>query len=141
MRTFNRTTESLAIELADAKAQAIAAVNEAASAVRLQLGTDIPFQDLVYAEKRAEAIAFVAAIPEPTDLTPYRFIEAEVGITAPTAAEVAQVYLNLNELWRQAGSALEGIRLGAVASIEAATSQAEIDAALTLMETQLEALA
>ncbi|MEL6889496.1 MAG: hypothetical protein AAFO86_12425 [Pseudomonadota bacterium] len=140
MRTLRRSNDSLAMELAAAQAKAIAAVNAAASTVRLRFVTDIPGQELIYSEKRTEAVAFVAITPTPVDLTAYPFIAGEVGITAPTAYEVAQLYLNLAAQWRQAGSALETIRLGAVQSIETATAQSQIDAALALMASQLEAL-
>ncbi|MEM7751809.1 MAG: hypothetical protein AAF230_00250 [Pseudomonadota bacterium] len=141
MRTLRRSGESLAAELAAARANAIEAVNAAARTVRLRFVTDIPGQEMIYSEKRSEAAAFVSITPSPIDLTPYPFIAAEVGITAPSAYEVAQLYLNLAAQWIEAGSALEAIRLGAVQSIETATTQSQIDAALALMASQLEALA
>ena len=50
--------------------------------------------------------------------------------TAPTAWEVAVVYVTGAATFRAAGAALETVRLGTVAAIEVAETPAAIDAAL-----------
>ncbi|MBW4708613.1 hypothetical protein KX928_12545 [Roseobacter sp. YSTF-M11] len=138
MITLNRTSDSIALELATQQASAIVAINEAAGAVRAQYITIIPGQEMLYPEKRDEARAYVAEPTPPTDLSDYELLEAEIGITAPTIAEVAQVILNLYALWKGIAAPLETFRLGAINSVEAATSQAEIDAAVATFMSQLE---
>lgn len=140
MRTLVRSQASKDAELAELKARALDDVIARAREIRLMFVTELPGQELIYAEKRAEAIAFVAATPVPTDLTSYPFIAAEVGITAQSAEGVAQVYLNLSQIWLAAGVSLEAIRLGAAQAIDAAVSQAEIDAAMATFHSNLEAL-
>ena len=137
MRTFRRSADSLSADLEAAKSVAFDAVKAATGAVRLRFLTDIPGQELIYNEKRQEATLFLALDPAPTDLTPYPFLAAEVGITAPTAAEVAAVFLARAALWVEVGAALEAIRLSTVQRIETALTEAEIADAVSAMEQEL----
>lgn len=123
--------QSLAIR----RAKRTAEINAGAAQLRRVFLTDIPGQDMIYAEKEAEARRWVQAEsamaeggPEP-DLDDYVWLAGEVGITAETASQLAQVWLNMAALWRLAGPAIEGLRLGSVAQVEAGTTLAEIDAA------------
>ncbi len=141
MITFNRSAESIAAELEGQRNAALEQISAAVKSVRLLFLTDIPGQELIYNEKRGEAEAYLAQPIPPTDMTPYPFLAAEVGITGATAAEVAQVFLDRATLWVGVGSSLEAIRLTATGSVTAATTAAEIDAALALMQTQIAALA
>lgn len=103
-------------------------VNQAIGAIRMTFITQLPGQDLIYKEKELEAVRFLSFDPTPTDLTQYPFLAAEVGSTAPTAFEVAQVYLNLAAQLRQVGSILEQARIGAIVLLEQATTEAETQA-------------
>lgn len=119
--------------LAREKAAAMARVNAAIGSARGLFITTIPGQEMIYMGKEAEAKAYLAQDPAPTDLTDYPFIASEVGITAPDAAGVAQVYIAMANLWRPIGSALEAIRLAASSEINATATlvgvaQAEQDA-------------
>ena len=122
-------------KLAAAQATATLRVNVGAGAVRRAYITDIPGQEMIYLQKEAEAVAWLADDdPDPAD---YPFLSAEVGSTADTLGNVAQVYLNMAALFRQVGAGLEHLRLGAIAAIEGAGTVAEIDAAVAAFESAL----
>lgn len=126
------------VSIDGAREAAIARVNAGAGEVRRLYITVIDGQELIYQEKRAEAVAYLAdPDPDPDD---YPFIAAEVGSTAETAQQVAQVYLNMSAILRAAGAALEHYRIGAIVAIEAATTPAEIDAAVTAFDGALAAM-
>ncbi len=116
--------------LAAEKRAAVAQVNGMADQVRRMFITPIIGQEMVYLEKEAEARRYLAEDPEPEDLGAYPFISAEVGVSAVTAQQVAQLYLNLGAQWRVVGSMLENVRLGSIATIEAATTLAQISTAV-----------
>lgn len=120
------TTAVLIREFQEAQARAIAKITEIRAAARRQYVTDIPGQDAIYSAKYDEARTYMAdPDPQPTD---YPLIMSEVGITADTAAEVAQVFLNLNALWRHAAGAVDAACFAAQNAVADATSTAEIDA-------------
>lgn len=117
-----------AVALEEARTAALARALELRAAARLLYITDIPGQDAIYASKLEEARAYLAdAEPVAAD---YPLIWSEVGVTAPTAIEVAQVFLNLNALWKAAAAAIDGAYFGAQAAIMAASNGAEMQAAL-----------
>ena len=111
--------------LAGAKAHAITAINTAADAVRRRYVTTISGQDMLYIRKEAEGRDYIAD-PDPV-LEHYPLIAAEVGITAQSAWEVAQTYLNMSALWIQAAARLETARLSAIAAVEVAETAEAID--------------
>lgn len=76
---------------------------------------------MLYLRKEAEAKAWVAD-PDP-QLASYPLIAAEVGFTAADGAQIAQVWLNMAALWAQAAASIETARLGAIATIDAATTK------------------
>ena len=91
--------------------------------------TVLPGQDLIYQAKEAEARAWIAdPAPDPAN---YPLLVAEIGITAPDAAQLAQLWLNMATLWRQAAAGLEALRLTVGAAVEAATTVEEVEAALS----------
>ncbi len=124
--------ELVRVSIEGTRASAIATINAAAAHVRRLYITELPGQELIYQEKRAEAVAYLADADP--DLADYPFIAAEIGATAPTAHEVAQVYVNMAALLRAAGAALEHVRLGAIAGVEAAETEAEIAGTLTAFD-------
>ena len=124
-----RDAEDAAL-LAMIKVPALAEVNALAGAARQRWITDLPGQDLVYAAKRAEAVAWLASDPTPEDLNGFPWLLAEVGITAPSAGELAQLWLNLDALWQAEGAGIEAVRLSALTNIAAASSAADIYTAL-----------
>ncbi|MDZ7908267.1 MAG: hypothetical protein U5N10_08655 [Gemmobacter sp.] len=115
-----------AAALAEARATAHAALAARIAAARSALITDLPGQQMIYLAKEAEARAFLAD-PAP-DLAAYPLLAAEVGLTAPDAQALAQVWLNMAMLWRNAAAGLEATRLALGAAIDAATTVAEVRA-------------
>lgn len=113
-------------DIATARRQAYAAVNAVRGEVRTRWLTDIPGQQLVYADKERAArewVAARAAATTPADepaLTDFPAIAAEVGLTGESADQVAQVYLNAAALWRQVSATIEGVAMGAFVAIDAA---------------------
>lgn len=93
----------------------------------------------IYLAKEAEARAWLAA-GEPRDLAEYPMIAAEIGITAPTAWHLAQTWLGMAAVWRPVAAAIEAARLTAKAAIDAATTGAEIEAALAALEYSLQGM-
>jgi hypothetical protein len=120
-----------------AKREAVAQANSLAGVVRARFVTVIPAQDMVYLRKEAEARRYLAD-PAP-DLADYPYVAAEIGITGADGEQVAQVYTNLAVILDAAASQLETARLGTIASIEAATTEAAIAAALAAYQAALEA--
>ncbi|MFN3952806.1 MAG: hypothetical protein ACK4LQ_00020 [Pararhodobacter sp.] len=116
--------------LARQRSAAIAEVNRLIGAVRAQYITPIPGQEMLYLAKRAEAAAFLALDPAPETLDAFPLIAAEIGITAPSAAELAQIWLNLGALWEGIAAQLEALRLGAIKVIEEAGDGAAIESAV-----------
>ena len=102
------------------KALAVTWINAVSGQARQQFITTCPGQDMFYIAKEREALAFIAA---PTDdLTTYPLLAAEVGVTAPTAWELAQDWLNVSVYWRNIAAQIEGARMRGIAGIEAASN-------------------
>lgn len=116
------------VPLERVKARAVARVNDAASSLRGQYITVIPGQEMIYLAKEAEAVRYLAETPEPVTLDGYPMLAAEVGITAPTAYELAQLWANMSALWRGIAAQIETARLGAIYQIETAPDAAAVDA-------------
>lgn len=125
-----RGPEQLASDLAKSKASAIAKVNGWAATVRAQHITAIPGQDMIYLAKEAEALRWLAADPAPADLSGFPLLAAEIGITAETPDQLAQLWVNLGELWRGLAAQIETARLGTIKVIAEADSEAAVAAAL-----------
>jgi hypothetical protein len=107
--------------------------------VRQRYVTDLPGQEMIYLRKEQEAAAYLSADPEPSTLVDFPFIAAEVGITAPTAFEVAQIYANLANIWKSLGAYLETARMQAKYAITASTTVPEAYAVVTATRQALEA--
>ena len=116
-----------AVPLDRLKARAVARINDAASSLRQHYITVIPGQEMIYLAKEAEAVRYLGD-PAP-DMAEYPMLSAEVGITAPTAYELAQLWANMSALWRQVAAQIETARLTAIYAIEAAPDAAAIQTA------------
>lgn len=136
-----RSDASKGKEIVGHRAKAVAQVNQMIGDTRLLFITDIPGQGAIYAEKEAEAIDYLSHDPEPTDLTPYPFIDQEMIATGMTGYECAQLFLNMAALWRPLGAQLEGLRIGYNQQINAALSKPDIDLLLNDLEIILQAYA
>ena len=121
-----RDAAALAADLAAAKSAAIAQVNAWAGRERGRHITIAPGQDMIYLAKEAEALRYLAdPDPSPAD---YPLICAEVGVTAPDAYQIAQIWAYMSAMWRQVAAQIEAARLGTIAQIEAAQTEAAVDA-------------
>ena len=124
-----QTAEIRAAEaLAEAKQRARADLAAAVAEARAAYITTLPGQQMIYLAKEAEARAYIAD-PAP-DLANYPLLSAEVGITAPDAWQLAQIWLAMADLWCNAAAQIEAWRLGAAAAIDAARSVAAVQGAM-----------
>ncbi len=127
-----------AARLAAAKTAARELINAAAGRARMPYITDIPGQQMIYLGKEAEARAWLAD-PAP-DPAAYPLLLAEVGLTAETPYQLAQLWLGLGVLWRQVAAAIEAARMTALRAVDEARDQAAIDAATAQMAAAMETL-
>lgn len=104
------------------RASAMIKLNNVIQNQRRMLITDLPGQDMIYLRKEQEGRAYLAASPEPTDLSSYPLLTAEVGITAPTAHQVAMIWVQLADMWVIAAAQIEAYRLTIGAQIQAAST-------------------
>ncbi|OEI84649.1 hypothetical protein BA060_02545 [Brucella sp. B13-0095] len=108
--------------LSDVKQALKKSVDTAAENERLKYITPGEGQAMTYQQKVDEARAFKAASdPKAAD---YPILSSEVGITAETLSEVADIVLAAFAQWQQIGAAIEAIRLGAKRDIDAAEDEA-----------------
>lgn len=122
--TREEIAEREAEMLAQARSAAGDRINVRAGALRKRIYTDIPGQDALYLEKRAEAVAYVAAAREggePETLADFPLLENETGITAPTAWQLAQLWLNRSAQFKRVGAATERLRMRALVDLTTAT--------------------
>lgn len=138
--TLTRTATSIATEISTCQTAAVAAINAAIGDKRTGFITAIPGQEMIYGDKEAEALAYLALDPEPADLSGFRWMPGEIGVTATTPYELAQVWVNTAAMWRIIGPQLEHLRLGTIAQVQAATTPAAIDAILSSFTTTLQAI-
>lgn len=141
------TAEEIAAEdaarLARAKGEATARVNARVDGLRRRHYTVIAGQDALYLEKRDEALAYVRETEiagEPKDLADYPLIENELGITAPTPWQIAQIWLHRADQFKTIGRLTEAPRQIALNAIAAARRVAEIEAAESDLSRALERL-
>ncbi|MGN7869545.1 hypothetical protein [Paracoccus sp. 22332] len=125
-----------AAELEAWKRNGLAEITVLRGRARLAYITDLPGQDMLYMAKAEEARAYLSD-PAPTDAD-YPLVMSEVGITAPTAYEVAQVFANLNSLWRYAAGSLDAACFQAEAAVRQAPDADTIDAILAALAAQIE---
>jgi hypothetical protein len=112
--------------LAFAQTGAIAKVNTDAGKCRSRYITVIPGQEMTYAEKEREALAYLAdPSPVPAD---YPMLLSEATATGVMLPELAAEVVQVAEDWRLIGSEIEGIRRGAIVAVQQATTTAEVDA-------------
>ena len=114
-------------DLTELKTLARAKIDSEAEAFRLQFITNGTGQAMAYQEKYEEALLVASGnIISDSDIP---HILAEVGITAPTKEDVAQVVLNLQSIWKGISAKIEKARLTAKDAVDAAKSAAEINSA------------
>lgn len=114
--------------LAEAKSRARADLAAAVAAARAAYITTLPGQQMIYMAKEAEARAYVSD-PAP-DMVSYPLLSAEIGITAPDAWQLAQIWLAMADIWRSAAAQIEALRLSTAAAIEAAATPEAVEVAI-----------
>jgi hypothetical protein len=113
-------------DLAPLRASAAQRIAELATANRAAYAT--PGKDAVYMAKRDEALRWFAA-GGPTDLTGFPYLQGEVGVTEPTAQQLAQVWTMRNDLWMSViAPKIERQEHTAKRAIAQAATPAEIEA-------------
>ena len=120
--------------LTRAKTLAVARVNQLVGAFRARIYTDIAGQDALYLEKRTEAVAYIREAEmsgEPKGLEDYPLLAGEVGITAPTAWQLAQIWLHVSDQFKAVGAATERLRMLAATAIADAPDDTAIEKAET----------
>lgn len=130
--------ELVRVGVAAAIRLAVVEVNSRVGEARLRYITAIPGQDALYQAKLEEARAYLAISPEPETLAGFPLLSGEIGLTAPNAYYLAQLWLNMNAMWGFYAAQMERLRLTAIAQVTAATSVAEIDQHLNTLKTSLE---
>ncbi len=133
---FTRSGASLTREVEVARAGGVVYVNDAIGRARRAYITDQPGQEAIYNAKEAEAVAYQYDPSPPADLANggYPFLAAEAGVTAVDAAALAALWLTMAGQWRAIAAQLEGLRLGAITQIEAASTPQEVDAAIAAFD-------
>ena len=116
----------------------IETVNRRIGEIRAHYITAIPGQEMIYLKKEEEARRYIAQEPEPSSLSDYPMITAEIGITAPTAWQIAQIWMQMSALLSSTAAGLEGLRLGAIATLEAATTPEMIGAIVAGFQSAVE---
>jgi hypothetical protein len=139
MIALARNAESYNYELNLYKAKAVKTVKNVVGVARLNYITDLPGQDAIYQAKENEAAAYLATTN--SVLTDYPLLNAETGITAATPTELANLWLTLAQQWRSVAAQLEAARMTANASVNLATTVAEVDAALAVLNDAIANLA
>lgn len=135
------TSEIAAInvnKLEELRADAQREVLSSIKAARMAYITSLPGQDAIYQAKEVEAKNYLLELP--TTLDNYPLLAAEVGLTAPTAYELAQVWLNMASNWRIIASKLETARMVANQGTQIATSKEELNTIISTLKTTLSAI-
>lgn len=130
-----RTPEQVAADLETYRKDATTTVNRETGKIRSKYITAIEGQEMLYLDKEREAVAFLSD-PEP-NVVDYPFISREVGVTATTAQELAQIWLNSAFMWRQVAAELEKQRFEAINAIAIATTYEEIEATVDQFKTDV----
>lgn len=100
-----------------------ARIDEAAERARLRYITGGSGQAMTYQQKAQEAAEVLSLVGYgEIDASHFPLLSAEVGITAPTLIEVAQVVDYAYQTWRVVGAQIEALRLGGKASVSTAST-------------------
>jgi hypothetical protein len=120
--------ELVRVSIDSTRREAISEINATVGSFRERFITTAPGQEMIYSAKEAEARSFI--LNQPEALEEYPFIAAEVGILAPTAWQVAQIWLYMGASWRSIAANLEGLRVAATSAVAAAQSVEDIQTIL-----------
>lgn len=128
-------------DLEKAKASHIKKVNDEIGRIRTRFITDLPGQGEIYQRKLKTAQDYLSFDPHPpATLDDFPALQAEVGLTADTPQQLAQIWLNMAYAWESIADTLETARLTAKANLDAATTLAEIETVMNTLDATLAAL-
>jgi hypothetical protein len=116
-------------------------IDSKAEEVRARFAT--PGKHVIYDKKLQEALKYVEAVNSgkpPTDLKKFPYLRKEVGLTAPTPLELANLWIAMNESWDAVSPLIEEISLRGKYAVKSAKSQDEIDEILLNTLDQLDAI-
>jgi hypothetical protein len=112
-----------------------------ADEVRARFAT--PGKHVIYDKKLQEAQRYINAIDSnnpPTDLKKFPYLRKEVGLTAPTPLDLANLWITMNEAWDEVSPLIEEISLRGKYAVKSAKSQDEIDEILLSTLDQLDSI-
>lgn len=120
--------------------EAEGAIDTAADSVRARFAT--PNMHQIYSDKRAEAERYLKLLAEGTgpDMAEFPYLSAEIGITAATATDLANLWIYMNQQWQTVASIIEQIRIASKAQIRDAASQKQIDTLVQQAKFALDAI-
>ncbi len=126
--------------LALVRFEAERSIDVAANATRMRFAT--PDMHQIYSDKRNEAERYLKLLAEGTgpDMGDFPYLSAEIGITAETASDVANLWIYMNQQWQTIASIIEQIRLGFKGQVREAASQQHIDAIVQQARFSLDAI-
>lgn len=127
----------ITLHLNEAKQDRIFLINEKIGRVRQNFITSLPGQDMIYLRKEQEARAYL--LDEDPIMTNYPMLSAEVGVTAETAYQIAQIWLYMSNSWQVIAAQLEGLRLVAINSVTSAANEEAVQLAYNAFEIALAA--
>lgn len=134
MTTFLRSQASKDRPMLMTQAEAFAKATALVTKARLQFITDLPGQDAIYQAKENEAKDWLSGLATIEELP---LLNAETGLTAPTANDLANLWIGMAQQWRNAAAQIEGARMKADRDLKAATNETMLNAALDQLETEL----
>lgn len=116
-------------------------IESKADEIRARFAT--PGKHVIYEKKYQEALKYIAAIVQnapPPDLKKYPYIKREVGLTAPTPLQVAQLWVSMSESLDQVAPLIEEVSLRGKYAVKSAQSQDEIDEIVLVTVDQLDSI-
>lgn len=104
------------------------AIDTVANDVRARWAT--PGKHQIYADKRQEAERYLTELQSgtPPDLAQFPYLSAEIGISAETAADLAELWIYMDSQWKMVAALIEQISIGAKAQVKTAAGPDEIAA-------------
>lgn len=113
------------------KWRALRDIDRVAGEIRERYITDVPGQQAVYMEKRAEAATYIAAhAMDPVTAVPGPHLAAEAAATGSDALSVANAVMANASTWLSLYSpAIEAARISGKAAVQAAETELEVAAA------------
>jgi hypothetical protein len=116
------------------------AIDAAAARVRARFAA--PEKHQIYSDKRAEAVRYLeqAQGGDPIDLSSFPYLSAEIGLTADTPIDLAELWLWMDSVWRGAAAAIEQIALAAKAEVRASRDRTAMQAIVATTAETLDAI-